>query len=64
MPSRLAPYVIGLALAVCAVLALVGFGADQPGQVAGLLLGMVVAAAGFFLRKRPEPVPPRQRSEA
>jgi hypothetical protein len=54
MSSRLAPYVIGVALAACAVLALVGFGGDEPGQVAALLLSMVVAAGGFFLRKRPE----------
>ena len=52
MSSRLATYAIGLTLLICAVLALAGFGADEPGPVAALLLSMVVAGGGFFLRKR------------
>ena len=52
MSSRLVPYAIGLTLLVCAVLALAGFGAAEPGPVAALLLSMVVAGGGFFLRKR------------
>lgn len=50
MPSRLVPYAMGVILMVCAVLALAGFGADEPGPVAALLLSMLVAAGGFYLR--------------
>jgi hypothetical protein len=53
MPSHLAPYAVGVVLMVCAVLALVGFGADEPGPVAALLLSMVVTAGGYYLRSKP-----------
>ena len=52
MSSRLTSYAMGLALLICAVLALAGFGRAEPGPVAALLLSMVVAGGGFFLRRR------------
>lgn len=46
-------YAVGAVLLLCAVLALAGFGRSSPGPVAALLLSMVVAAGGFYLRKKP-----------
>ncbi len=40
-------------IVLCAVLALAGFGRDFPGPVAALLLSMVVAAGGYYLRRKP-----------
>lgn len=54
MPSRLTAYAVGVALALCAGLALAGFGRQEPGPVAALMLSLVVAGGGFYLRKRPE----------